>query len=152
FGIGANSAMFSVAYHVLLAPLPYDDGERLVRIEQNEPAANLRNTTWSVPTFLDYRAQTGSYEEPAEYHPMSFTLLGHGDPYLVQTGVVSWHYFDMLGVHPILGRGFSDADERDGAEPAILLSHEFWVEHFGSDPNVVGTVLEMNNAAHKVIG
>jgi predicted permease len=152
FGIGANSAMFSVAYRVLLAPLPYDDGERLVRIEQNEPAANLRNTTWSVPTFLDYRAQASSYEELAEYHRMSFTLLGHGDPYLVQTGVVSWHYFEMLGVRPLLGRGFADSDERLGAEPAILLSHEFWVERFGSDPNVVGTVLEMNNAAHKVIG
>jgi predicted permease len=151
-GIGANSAMFSVAYRVLLAPLPYADGERLVRIEQNEPAANLHNTTWSVPTFLDYRAQTSSYEELAEYHRMSFTLLGHGDPYLVQTGVVSWHYFDMLGVRPILGRSFIDSDERMGAEPAILLSHEFWVEKFGADPNVIGTVLEMNNAAHKVIG
>jgi predicted permease len=151
-GIGANSAMFSVAYRVLLAPLPYSDGERLVRIEQNEPAAHLRNTTWSVPTFFDYREQTHSYEELTEYHRMSFTLLGHGDPYLVQTGVVSWHYFDMLGVRPALGRGFVDSDERLGAEPAILLSHAFWLEKFGADPNVVGTVLEMNNAAHKVIG
>ncbi len=151
-GIGANSAMFSVAYRVLLAPLPYDEGERLVRIEQNEPAANLHNTTWSVPTFFDYRAQTSSYEELSEYHRMSFTLLGHGDPYLVQTGVVSWHYFDMLGIRPVLGRGFVDSDERQGAEPAILLSHDFWLEKFGADPNVVGTVLEMNNAAHTVIG
>jgi putative ABC transport system permease protein len=152
FGIGANSAMFSVAYRVLLAPLPYDDGERLMRIEQHEPAANLHNTTWSVPTFLDYRAQTQSYEELSEYHRMSFTLLGQGDPYLVQTGVVSWRYFDMLGIRPILGRGFIDSDERLGAEPTILLSREFWTEKFGADPNVVGTVLEMNNAAHKVIG
>jgi predicted permease len=151
-GIGANSAMFSVAYRVLLAPLPYADGDRLVRIEQNEPTAHLHNTTWSVPTFLDYRAQTKSYDELSEYHRMSFTLIGHGDPYLVQTGVVSWHYFDMLGVHPILGRAFVDSDERLGAEPAILLSHEFWLEKFGADPGVVGTVLEMNNAAHKVIG
>lgn len=152
FGIGANSAMFSVAYRVLLAPLPYDDGERLVRIEQNEPTAGLRNTAWSVPTFLDYRAQTEAYEELSEYHRMSFTLLGHGDPYLVQTGVVSWHYFDMLGIRPILGRGFLDSDERDGAEPAILLSYAFWRDKFAANPNVVGTVLEMNNAAHKVIG
>ena len=151
-GIGANSAMFSVAYHVLLAPLPYDGGDRLVRIEQNEPAAKLHNTAWSVPTFLDYRAQVSAFEELAEYHRMSFTLLGHGDPYLVQTGVVSWHYFGMLGVRPALGRSFVEADERDGAEPAILLSHDFWVEKFGGDPNVVGQVLEMNNAAHKVIG
>jgi putative ABC transport system permease protein len=152
FGIGANSAMFSVAYRVLLAPLPYRDGDRLVRVEQNEPAAHLHNTTWSVPTFLDYRAQTHSYEELTEYHRMSFTLLGHGDPHLVQTGVVSWRYFDMLGVTPTLGRSFVDSDEQLGAEPAILLSRAFWVEKFGADPNVVGTVLEMNNAAHKVIG
>jgi putative ABC transport system permease protein len=151
-GIGANSAMFSVAYRVLLAPLPYDGGDRLVRIEQNEPAAHLHNTTWSVPTFLDYRSQTSSYEQLSEYHRMSFTLLGHGDPHLVQTGVVNWHYFDMLGIRPLLGRGFVDSDERLGAEPTILLSHGFWVERFGADPNVVGTVLEMNNAAHKVIG
>jgi predicted permease len=151
-GIGANSAIFSVAYHVLLAPLPYAGGDRLVRIEQNEPAAKLRNTAWSVPTFMDYRAQASSFEELSEYHRMSFTLLGHGDPYLVQTGVVSWHYFGMLGVKPILGRAFVEADEREGAEPAILLSHDFWVEKFGSDPAIVGKVLEMNNAAHKVIG
>ena len=151
-GIGANSAIFSMAYHVLLAPLPYAGGDRLVRIEQNEPAANLRNTAWSVPTFFDYRAQASSFEELTEYHRMSFTLLGHGDPYLVQTGVVSWHYFGMLGVKPILGRAFVDADEREGAEPTIVLSHDFWMEKFGGDPGIVGKVLEMNNAAHKVIG
>ena len=91
-------------------------------------------------------------DDVIEYHQMSFTLLGHGDPSFVQTGVVSWDYFNVLGVQPILGRSFRAGEDEPGAEPLIVLSNRYWYEKFGGDPNVIGMTLQMNNAAHRVIG
>ncbi len=151
-GIGANSAMFSMVYHILLAPLPYADGEQLVRVEQHEHNGGRVDYPLSVQTLYDYRNQNSVFSDFFEYHAMQFTLLGHGDPIRVQTGVVNWNFFDVLGVHPVIGRSFLPGEDEIGAEPLILLSHEFWVSQFNADPNVVGANLEMNNAVHRVIG
>ena len=151
-GIGANSAMFSMVYHILLAPLPYADGEQLVRVEQHEHKGGRVDYPLSVQTLYDYRKQNSVFSDFFEYHAMQFTLLGHGDPIRVQTGVVNWNFFDVLGVHPVIGRSFLPGEDEIGAEPLILLSHEFWVSQFNADPNVVGANLEMNNAVHRVIG
>ncbi|MGV3590914.1 MAG: ABC transporter permease [Gammaproteobacteria bacterium] len=151
-GIGANSAMFSMVYHILLAPLPYADGEQFVRIEQHERNGGRADYPLSVQTLYDYRNQNTAFSDIFEYHAMQFTLLGHGDPIRVQTGVVNWNFFDVLGVQPVIGRSFLPGEDEIGAEPLILLSHEFWVRQFASDPDVVGANLEMNNAIHRVIG
>jgi predicted permease len=151
-GIGANSAIFSMVYHVMFAPLPYADGERLVRLQQHQPIAERMDFGSSVQSFFDYRRMTNGVDTLVEYHAMQFTLLGHGAPKRIQTGVVSWNYFSMLGIQPILGRDFAEGEDEPGAEPLILLSHDYWIEQFGQDPNIVGTSLEMNNAVHKVIG
>jgi predicted permease len=151
-GIGANSAMFSMIYHILLAPLPYEDGERLVRVEQHEHNGGRQDYPLSVQSFFDYSSQNTVFENLLEYHAMQFTLLGHGDPVRVQTGVVNWNYFDVLGMPPVLGRSFLPGEDEIGAEPLILLAHDFWLRQFNADPNVVGASLEMNNAIHRVIG
>lgn len=151
-GIGGNSAIFSVVYHVLLAPLPYADGERLVRLQQHQPVAQNTDIGSSVPSFKDMRNMSQELESLVEYHSMQFTLLGHGEPKRVQTGVVSDNYFQMLGILPILGRDFAAGEDEVGAEPLILLSHQYWTEQFAQSQNVVGMSLEMNNATHKVIG
>ena len=151
-GIGANSAVFSVVYHAILAPLPYTDGDRLVRVQQHQPLAENNDIGSSVQSFFDFRRMTEQLSDLVEYHSMQFTLLGHGEPKRVQTGVVSWNYFDMLGIEPSLGRGFDQGEDELGSAPLILLSHRYWVEQFASDPNVVGASLEMNNAVHTVIG
>ena len=83
---------------------------------------------------------------------MQFTLLGHGDPLRVQTGVVSWNYFNMLGIEPLYGRLFESGEDEIGADPLILVSYEFWLQKLGADPAIVGKDLEMNNAIHSVIG
>src|SRR5690606_12111955 len=132
-GIGANSAMFSMTWHVLLAPLPYADGDRLVRIRQHETVLGREDIGTSVQTFLDYRRQSQLFTDVVEYHAMQFTLLGHGDPLLVQTGVVSGNYFDLLGITPIHGRGFLPGEDEAGAEALILLSYEFWLAQFAGD-------------------
>lgn len=151
-GIGANSAIFSMVYHVMFAPLPFADGDRLVRLQQHQPIAGHNDFGSSVQSFFDYRRLTTGLDSLVEYHSMQFTLLGEGLPQRVQTGVVSWNYFAMLGIKPIMGRDFAEGEDEPGAEPLILLSHRYWQEHFNGRDNVVGLSLEMNNAVHKVIG
>ena len=125
-GIGANTAIFSVVYGVLLRPLPYGSGERLVALEQTRPAATATPSPFSVKEIADYRDRSESFDAVAEYHSMSFILLGNSEPERVRTGVVSSQFFDMLGVKPQLGRTFVDADDLPGAEPVLVLSNAYW--------------------------
>ncbi|HEU0367655.1 MAG TPA: ABC transporter permease, partial [Candidatus Acidoferrum sp.] len=151
-GIGANTAIFSVVNAVLLKPLPYEHGDRLVilreRLSRNAPAG--RNV--SVPEMLDYRRQNRSLDAIVEYHNMQFILLGRAEPAQVETGVVSWNFFDVFGAKPLIGRNFAPDDEKEGAPAVLLLSYEFWLRSFGGDPTVVGKVFRMNDKPHTVIG
>jgi predicted permease len=150
-GIGANTALFSVLHGVLLRPLPYTRGDRLVVVQQ-EPRLLGTGAGFSVPEVLDYRQQNATLSTAAEYHSMWFNLLGRAEPERVQTGVVSADFFDLLGVRPILGRTFHPEDDRPGAEPVLILSHEYWKRAFGGDPAVVGRALTMNDRPHTVVG
>ena len=105
-GIGANAAIFSMVHNVLLAPLPFGDGEQLIKLKTNNPKINRYDVTVSVPTAFDYINNTEALSHLVEYHQMSFTLLGYGDAANVESGVVSWDFFEMLKVRPILGRTF----------------------------------------------
>jgi putative ABC transport system permease protein len=151
-GIGANTAIFSVAHAVLLAPLPYRDGNNLIIVEEKAPKAGQQNVRFSVPEIQDYRAQTKSMSDFAEYHQMAFTLFGNGEAQRVRTGVVSWTFFRMFGVNPILGRDFLASDDQLGAPAVLLLSYEYWKQNEHGDPNVVGKVYKLNDKAHTVIG
>jgi putative ABC transport system permease protein len=105
-GIGANTAIFSVIYGVLMRPLPYKDGNQLVIVQQQAPLANVLSVPFSVKEVQDYREQSQTLDAVVEHHSMSFTLLGGSEPQRVQTGVVSANFFDVLGVKPLLGRTF----------------------------------------------
>lgn len=151
-GIGANTAMFSLVDGVLLAPLPYAQGDRIVHLRQTQPAIDDPDMRFSVKEIEDYRAGSHALDDVVEYHGMTFTLLGQGEPELVQTGVVSARYFDVLGMEPILGRSFTDEDDRLGADPVMILSYEYWTSRFGSDPTVIGRGYVMNGKVHTVVG
>jgi len=151
-GIGANAAIYSMVHNVLLAPLPFADGEQLIKLKTNNPEINRFDVPISVPTAMDYIAKNESLDHLVEYHQMSFSLFGYGDAANVEGGVVSWNFFEMLGIRPILGRTFLPGEDEPGAKPLIILSHHYWREKFGSDPDVVGTVLQMNDLATQVIG
>jgi putative ABC transport system permease protein len=151
-GIGANTAIFSVIYGVLMRPLPYKDGNQLVIVHQQAPLAHISNVPFSVKEVLDYREQNQTLDAVVEHHSMSFTLLGGAEPQRVQTGVVSANFFDVLGVKPLYGRTFVAGDEEHGADAVIVLSHKYWQQSHGGDPNVVGRVFQMNNRPHTVIG
>ncbi|HXG63927.1 MAG TPA: ABC transporter permease [Blastocatellia bacterium] len=151
-GIGANTAIFSVIYGVLLSPLPYADGNRLVFLNQRAPLGGVERMSFSVKEINDYRERNQTLEGVVEYHSMSFILLGGEEPERIQTGVVSWNFFDVMGVKPLLGRTFLPGDEEHGAEAVLILSHTYWQRSHGGDPNIVGKVFQMNNRPHTVIG
>ena len=151
-GIGANTAIFSVIYGVLLRPLPYREGERLVVVRQQARLNNASSLGFSVPEFFDYRDQNKTMESMVEHHSMNFILYGRDEPERVQTGVVSANFFDVLGVKPLLGRSFTPEDEKQGGEAVLMLSHKYWQRSHGGDPNIVGRVFRMNNRPHTVIG
>jgi predicted permease len=151
-GIGANTALFSVVYGVLLKPLPYAQGKELVVLRQDFPKTNAANVGFSVKEIQDYREQAKSLAQIEQYHQMSFILLDGQEPDEVSTGVVSAHFFDLLGVKPYLGRFFTSADDTPGADAVLVLSYNFWQTRYGGDRSILGRHFRMNDKVHTVIG
>src|SRR6478672_8060808 len=151
-GIGANTALFSVVYGVLLKPLPYAQGKELVVLNQEFPTANATNVGFSVKELNDYREQAKSLAQIEEYHQMSFILLDGQEPDEVRTGVVSAHFFDLLGIKPYLGRFFTSADDVPGADAVLILSYTYWQTRYGGDRSIIGRHFRMNDKVHTVIG
>lgn len=151
-GIGANSAIFSMVNGVLLRRLPYANAERIVVAQHPSASLGIADLGFSAPEVADFGAQAASIDGIAEYHSMSFDLLGHGDPRRVQTGVVSADFFQLLGVKPLLGRAFLTGEDQDGAAPVLVLSYRFWVNELGADPSIVGKTFTMNDRQHVVVG
>jgi putative ABC transport system permease protein len=149
-GIGATSAIFSVVDAVLLKPLPYANGARLLRIVQ--PDAQSENVGFSPLEVEDLRAQTRALDAVVEYHGMQFTLLGGAEPQRVATGVVSWNFFDTFGVQPLVGRSFRPDDDVQGAEPVLMLSYDYWKRVYRGDVGIVGRTFTMNDKVHRVVG
>src|SRR5262249_51215252 len=151
-GIGANTAIFSVVYGVLLRPLPYQQGGQLVVMRQEAPLASNNNLNFSVKEIDDYRAQNKTLADLAEHHSMSFTLFGGREPERIQAAVVSANFFELMGVTPLLGRTFAPSDEARGAEAVLVLSHQYWQHSHKGAPHIVGRVFRMNDRPHTVIG
>jgi predicted permease len=149
-GIGANTAAFTMVHGVLMRRLPYAAGDRLVRVRQ--PSSTSPDVQFSVVEVGDYRTQVKDFRAVSEYHSMPFQLYGTGEPQRVQTGVVSDNFFNMLGVKPILGRGFLPGEEAVGAPAVVLLSYRYWMKNFAGDPKVIGTTFTMNDKVHTVVG
>ncbi len=151
-GIGANTAIFSMVNAVLLQPLPYASGDRLVVLRQSASKAGVDDLSFSVHEIADYKQSAKSLDGLVEYHGMSFTLYGGAEAHRVKTGVVSAGFFNFFGIKPILGRSFLPEDEGPGAQPVLLLSYEFWKTAEGGNPNVIGKRYEMNDLPHIAIG
>jgi predicted permease len=152
-GIGANTAMFTLLRGTLLRPLPNRDGERLVYLRQSAQGPGQGNVLFSVPEIIDYRTASKTLSEIAEYSSMAFTLVrGEDPPMRVNTGIVSGNYFSVVGLEPVLGRIITPRDDGPSAVPVAVLSHEFWMEHFGGDSALVGRTLRVNDKVSTVIG
>jgi predicted permease len=151
-GIGASTAIFSVINGVLLRPLPYRDGDRLVHVTQPATLAEVKNVGLSPKEVADLRTQSTTLGDVVEYHSMAFTIIGGEEPERVQTGVVSAEYFQALGVRPLFGRVFEPGEDAPGANPVLVLSYKYWQQKLGGDPKVVGRSFTMNDRVHTVVG
>ncbi len=149
-GIGPTTAIFSVVYTALLSPLPYPSGERLVRLEESTPSAEGISVTWL--NFLEWREQNHSFEDMAAYEQMRLTMTGRGYAESTAAGVVSSSFLPLLGNRALLGRMFSEQDERPGAPPAVVLSHAFWASRLGGEAGVLGSALDLDGRAYQIVG
>jgi putative ABC transport system permease protein len=150
-GIGANSAIFSVVNGVLLKPLPYEHSDRIVTI--NEGAGG---DSWNAITFGDYaswKARQTSFEVlGATSGSGPLTLTGVGDPTPISTSRASANYWRAVHIAPARGRYFTDAEDRPGATPAVVVSYAFWQNRLSADPAVVGRSLMLNGTERVVVG
>ncbi len=151
-GIGATTALFSVVHALLVKPLPYADAERLVVVwEHNLPRNRPRNVV-SPANYLEWKTRNQSFEAMAAFTQNRVTLTGNGDPQELSTLIVSADLLDLLGVAPMLGRGFATGEDQDGAERTLILSHAAWQRQFGGDPSVIGRAITINGEPITVIG
>lgn len=154
-GIGANAAIFSVLDAVVLSPLRFPEPERLVRIYEADSESSVPGIGYhTVPDFLDMRRDVQGIEHLAAiytYREAGRDLTDGDVPRRIQVLPTSAHYFEVWGIAPLHGRGFTVDEERDDANVAIL-SYGLWQSHTGGDPNVLGTTIRLDGAAYTVVG
>ena len=151
-GIGANAAIFSVVRGVLLRPLVNRGEDRLIYIRQSAPGLGAANTTFSVPEIDDFKARVATVSAFGDFSVIDFTLIGLGEPRVVQAGVVGGSYFDVMGLRPVLGRLLNAADDGPKAAGAAVLTHRFWTTSLNSDPSVIGKVIRLGARNATVVG
>jgi predicted permease len=151
-GIGANAAIFSVVRGVLLRPLVNRGEDRLVYIRQSAPGLGAANTTFSVPEIRDFQSRVTTIGAFGEFSTIDFTMLGFGEPRVVQAGVVGGSYFEVMGLRPVLGRLFNAADDGPEAAGAAVLTHRFWTTSLNSDPAVIGKTIRLGPRTATVVG
>jgi putative ABC transport system permease protein len=151
-GIGATTALFSVVNALLIKPLPYADADRLVVVwEHNLPRNRARNVV-SPANYLEWKSRNRSFERLAAFTQNRVTLTGNGDPQELATIVVTSDLIDVLGVAPMLGRGFVEGEDQEGAARTMIVSHATWLRQFGGDPGVVGRAVTINGEPMTVVG
>jgi putative ABC transport system permease protein len=150
-GIGANTAIFSVAAAVLLRPLPYPAADRLTMVWMDNARINLREDWHSYPNYLDYQSRNSTFDGMAVFNRRFLTITGSGEPERVEGAHGSANLFDVLGVRPMLGRTYSREEEEGGAM-VVVLSHRLWQRRFGARPDAVGSTIMLNGASREVIG
>src|ERR1700722_3604356 len=151
-GVGANVALFAVIYAVLIQPLPYRDPGQLVRIWETHPALPQLQVT--APDFRDWRAQTYSFSALAAYTLSAMntaTLLGQGQPEIVHGTMATSNLFPAMGIQPMVGRNFSDAEERSKQQVAVI-SENLWRRKFAADPAIVGQQIRLDKESFTVVG
>ncbi|PWT80043.1 MAG: ABC transporter permease [Acidobacteria bacterium] len=149
-GIGANAALFSVVDGVLLNPLPYPEPDQLVTIHQSKP--NFETGAIPYPNFLDMQRQNGTFSSMAISRSYAFTLVSLGDAERVSARLISADFFSVLGLKPALGRTFVAADDRDNAEPVVLIGARLWARKFGSASDVLGKAITLDDKTYSIVG
>jgi putative ABC transport system permease protein len=149
-GIGASTAIFSVVYGVLLRPLPYPKPDQIVQVWEVDAKGNRMNFT--EPNFSDLRSSSQTLEGLAEYNTGAFTITGGAEPTRTAAGVVSRDFFKVMGVSPQFGHPFSTEDQREGAEPVMLVSYGYWKEYLGGSQEFSKLKVIADHKVFSIIG
>ncbi len=151
-GISANITMFGVVNAILLRPLPFENPEQLVIVEQENKQFG-KIPCLSYPDFLDWREQNQVFDEFAAYTPDRFDLIeANKGTSKIDGAQVSGNFFSLLKVSAYMGRTFTKADEKQNTEPVAIISHDFWRSHFGADKNVLGRTVTLHDKTYTIVG
>ncbi|HYJ07248.1 MAG TPA: ABC transporter permease, partial [Chthoniobacterales bacterium] len=153
-GIGANSAIFSVVDSVLLQPLPFKDPDRIVMAwaRYTNDGGNYRQGVHSFLDYVDLRDQSQSFSAMAAYTRTGGTLSLTDDAKALEGVAITPEIFDVLGVPPLLGRGFTQEDAKNEADRVVVLTYPLWKTAFGGDPKILGQQINISARSHTVVG
>ena len=151
-GVGANTAIFSVVYAVLLRPLPYHEPERLALLWTKLDKLGLEQAPVSEPEALDFREQSKLFEGFGVLSGSSFALTGNGEPEQLNGAEISTNFFSLLGTKIKAGRDFASDEEKPGAPRVAILSHGFWRRRFGGEQSVIGSAIILSGRPTTVVG
>ena len=136
-GIGANTTIFSLAQTMLLQPLPYQNPDQIVMVWEDRTAAGYPKNPTTAGNYHDWRVMNRSFTDMAATAFAFANLTGDAAPELVIGRRVTANFFSVLGVQPVLGRAFTEADDTSGAR-VVMISHALWRRRYGADPGIVG--------------
>ncbi len=151
-GIGANTAMFSVAEAFLLHSVPFENADRIVAMVNVRPQQNIDRNSVAPATYLDWQEQAKSFEELGAYQWDEVNLTGNREPEKVQGFDVTANFFGLLGVQPKMGRTFLPEEEQPGKEQEIILSYGLWERRYASDPNILNKIVKVDGKSFTIVG
>jgi putative ABC transport system permease protein len=151
-GIGANVAIFSLVNALILRALPIHEPERLVQIELTAPTAPQSTTSFTNPQWEYLRDHQEIFAGATAVGYARFNLNATGEARMIPGLYVSGRFLDTLGVTPIIGRGFTEHDDRRGGEPVAILAYGFWQRQYGGDTSVLGQTVSLDGHAFTILG
>jgi predicted permease len=151
-GIGANAAIFSLVRGVLLRPLPFPQPERLVSLWEANDAKGFSRMVASPPNYLDWKAQSRSYESMGAFTDTTLVVAERGGAERLDGAAVTSGFFETLGVRPLHGRSFSESETSPGHPAVVVLGHGVWQRRFGGDPGIVGRTVRLDGEPFEVVG
>jgi len=150
--IGANTAIFSVVNAVLIRPLPFASPQRLMQVSEKNDRLNISNFAASVLNYLSWKEQSHSFQALGAIGSGSYTLTSRGDPEQINGATITPSLLPLLGIQPVLGRGFREGDDRPGAAPVALISQALWRRRFAGEPSAIGAHMTINGVDYTVVG
>jgi putative ABC transport system permease protein len=151
-GIGANTAIFSSVYALLLKPLPFPELDRVVAVWDSNPGKGVVRNEVAMANYLDWKAQSQSFEQLALYSWWSTNLTGVDPPERIQGMTVTTNFFDALGVKPVMGRSFTAEENEPGKDTVAILTHKLWQRRFGGDPGILGKPITLSGEVCTIVG
>ena len=150
--IGANTAIFSVVNAVLIRPLPFTAPGRLMQVAEKNDRLNIANFAASILNYLSWKEQNRSFQDLGAIGAGFYTLTGRGDPEQINGATITPSLLPILGIRPVVGRGFRDGDDRPGAPPVALISEALWRRRFAGERGAIGANMTLNGLSYSVVG